>query len=449
MDTEALLIRQKLLGDAHPDVPRNLNALGQLLANRGNLQAADAVLKAVLSIQRKLLGEDDQATIETLCNLAKVLQAEGKKSEAQFVWREALAAWRKKGEGENENPERLYALRGLGETVEDEGKWSEAEAIWRDSLFLWRKLGGSEERQSMYTLRKLGLALEAERKWPEAESVHREALTISRKKGDEDQEALVDLERLVRVLTAEKKFSEAEQLLDKILTPTFIMQESSANLLFQRVNVMARRGQWQKAAADASRALENQPTDHYRYHTLAALRAITRDRIAYEQVCKRLVAKFADSANPFVNERVAQDCLLLPDSGADLVLMDKLADTAIKAGSSDAALPYFQACKAMSNYRLGHFSEAIAWGEKAAKSSIDFAQAKAYAVLAMAHWQLGQKDDARRALARGEALAPGISPESGVQDLGESWVAWLMARISLDEAAELIRTGSTINGASK
>ena len=301
----------------------------------------------------------------------------------------------------------------------------------------------------MYTLRKLGLALEAESKWPEAESVHREALTISRKKGDEDQEALVDLERLVRVLTAEKKFPEAEQLLDKILTPTFIMQESSANLLFQRVNVMARRGQWQKAAADASRALENQPTDHYRYHTLAALRAITRDRIAYEQVCRRLVAKFADSTNPFVNERVAQDCLLLPDSGADLALMDKLADTALKVGNNDASLPYFQACKAMSNYRLGHFSEAIAWGEKAAKSSIDLAQAKAYAVLAMAHWQLGQKDDARRALARGEALAPGISPESGVQDLGESWVAWLIARISLDEAAELIRTGSTINGASK
>src|SRR6266404_3540803 len=208
-------------------------------------------------------------------------------------------------------------------------------------------------------------------------------------------------------------------------------------------------GRWQQAAADASRALENQPAEHYRYHTLAALRAMTRERIAYEQVCKRLVAKFADSANPFVNERVAQDCLLLPDSGADLVLMDKLADTAIKAGSSDAALPYFQGCKAMSNYRLGHFSEAIAWAEKGAKSSMDFAQAKAHAVLAMAHWQLGQKDDAGRALAKGEALAPGISPESGVQDLGESWVAWLMARISLDEAAELMRTGSTINGASK
>jgi Flp pilus assembly protein TadD len=93
----------------------------------------------------------------------------------------------------------------------------------------------------------------------------------------------------------------------------------------------------------------------------------------------------------------------------------------------------------MSEYRLGNFSEAIAWGEKAAKSAATFAQAKAYAVLAMAHWQLGQKDEARAALARGDALAP------RAEDLGESWVAWLMARISLDEARRLIQIGSTIN----
>ena len=87
----------------------------------------------------------------------------------------------------------------------------------------------------------------------------------------------------------------------------------------------------------------------------------------------------------------------------------------------------------MSNYRSGNFAEAIAWGEKAANSSAQFAQAKAYAVLAMAHWQLGRKDEARTALARGDALAP------RADDLGESWVAWLMARISLDEATTLIQ----------
>jgi len=256
LDTMALVIRQKILGDAHPDVPRNLNALGQLLGKRGDLRAAEGVLKAVLSIQRKLLGDDNQATLETLCSLAKVLHDEGKRPEAESVWREALAVWR----GEDDNADRLYALRGLGETLEAEGKWSEAEEIWRESLSLWGKRGGVEERQSMYTLRKLGLVLEPARRWPEAESVYREALTISRMKGDEDPEAVVDLDRVVRALTAQKKFVEAQQLLDRILTPAFVAKPASVNLLALRLNVMGRRGRWQEAAADAALALENQLT---------------------------------------------------------------------------------------------------------------------------------------------------------------------------------------------
>ncbi len=437
MVAEALAIRFKTLDDTHPDVARNLNSLGQLFGSRGELPTAEAVLKAVLAIQRKLLGVDNQSTLETFCSLAKALASQGKHAEAEAVWREALAVWH--GRGEYEKPARLYALRGLGETLENQGKWAEAEAVWRESLAAWRKQEGNEERQSMYTLRKLGQTLDAQRKWSEAESVHREALSLSRKQGDEHPEALVDRERLVRVLTAEKKFGEADQILGEALTPAFISHPASANLLIQRLDLMGRRGRWREAAADAMLATEHQLTEHYRYHTLAALLAMISDRPAYAEVCKKLVTKFSDTTNPFIAERIAQDCLLLPDSGADLALMDKLADKAITAGSSDSALPYFQACKAMASYRLGNSSDAIAWGEKATKSSIDLARAKAYAVLAMTNWQLGQKDKAREALAVGDALVP------RAEDLGESWVAWLMARISLDEATGLIQIESSTN----
>jgi Flp pilus assembly protein TadD len=271
--------------------------------------------------------------------------------------------------------------------------------------------------------------------------VHREALAISRQKGDGDPEALSDLEKLTRDLTAQRKFGEAQLLLEGVLTPIGD-KTANANLLIVKVNIAGRQGQWQEAAAAAALALEKQPSDHYRYHTLAALLARTDDRAGYERVCHSLFTKFADSTDPYVAERIAQDCLLLPGSGTDLASMDKLADKALSTGSGTDGFPYFQACKAMTRYRLGDFSEAITWSERAAKSSTTFAQAKAFAVLAMAHWRLGQSDEARSALAKGDELTPAISPESGVSDLGESWVAWLMARISLDEAAKLIELGS-------
>jgi tetratricopeptide (TPR) repeat protein len=296
----------------------------------------------------------------------------------------------------------------------------------------------------MYTLRKLALALEAKRNWPAAESVHREALALSRQKGDQDPEALADLEKLVRVLTNEKKFGEAEQLLGKALTPEFVTQPASAKLVTQRVNLMGRRARWQEAAADAALSLKLQPNDHYCYHTLAGLLAMKRDRPGYEQICKTLLTKFVNATNPFVAERIVQDNLLLPDSGADLELMDRLADAAVALGSGEAAMPYFEACKAMSSYRLGRFPEAIVWGEKATNSSLDFARAKAYAVLALAHLQLGQKDTAQTMLDKGGKLAPVFSSKDENEDLGESWVAWLMARVSLDEAAALIHPASEV-----
>jgi tetratricopeptide (TPR) repeat protein len=372
-----------------------------------------------------------------------VLDQEGKNTEAEAVWREGLALWGKSGD--EQNALRLFTARGLAETLEKEGKWPEAETIWRESLVLWRKHAGNEHPESMYTLRKLALALEAEHNWAGAESVHREALALSRKKGDQDPEALADLEKLVRVLTNEKKFGEAQKLLDKALTPQFVREPASANLINQRVNVMGRQARWKEAVADAKLALELQPNDHYRYHMLAALLAVTQDRAGYEQSSRKILSNFANSTNPFIAERIVQDNLLLPNSGVDLQLVDRLADAAVTLGSADSALPYFQACKAMSNYRLGRFPEAIVWGGKAANSSLDFAQAKAYAVLAMAHWQLGEKDDARAMLAKGNSLVPAISSGRGSEDLGESWVAWLMARISLDEADALTQSASVTN----
>jgi Flp pilus assembly protein TadD len=230
------------------------------------------------------------------------------------------------------------------------------------------------------------------------------------------------------------------------LTPDFLKKTASVSLVAQRINLAGRRARWQEAVTNAAAALELQPDDHYRYHTLAALLAMNRDRPAYEQICKSLLTKIVNPTNPYVAERIVQDNLLLPHSGVDLELMDRLADTAVTLGRGEPALPYFQACKAMSNLRLGHFAEAIEWGEKAANSSVDFAQAKAYAVLAMAYWQLGQNERAQLMLGKGDALAPAIPSGSEADDLGESWVAWLMARVSLDEATTLIQPASAPGG---
>jgi len=66
----------------------------------------------------------------------------------------------------------------------------------------------------------------------------------------------------------------------------------------------------------------------------------------------------------------------------------------------------------------------------------------------MAEWRLGLKDVARAALNQGDKLAPDISSNQAV-DLGDGWLDWLVARILLNEATELITDKSTLGNDSK
>jgi tetratricopeptide (TPR) repeat protein len=348
-----------LLPEQHPYVVKSIANLGEIMRVRGKLPEAHAVLKAVVSIQSKLLGEDHPDTLSSMGSLAQIL--------------------------------------------ETEGNWTEAEAVNRGALALWRHRAGD---QNPFTL------------WEAGE--------------------------LARDLAAQKKFAEEEQLLNETLTPAILALPSSGDLLAMRSELMARHGRWQQAAADAALVPKYQPNDHYRYFTLAGLLAMTHNRPEYEKLCQKILPLFADTSNPYIAVRMADGCLLLPDSGVDLQVVDRLATRAVTNGNDAWAVGYFQGCKALSEYRQGQFSEAVVWAEKTLKSDQALARAKGCAVLAMAQWQLGQKEKARAMLASGDSLAPRISSTQGTVDLGDSWAAWLFARILLDEAGQLIQPDAVI-----
>ena len=138
----------------------------------------------------------------------------------------------------------------------------------------------------------------------------------------------------------------------------------------------------------------------------------------------------------------------MPSSGADPRLVEQLATKAVTLGNRDSGIGYFQACKALSEYREGGFAQAVEWAERGRTNSDVFARAEGCAVLAMAEWRLGLKDVARAALNQGDKLAPDISSNEAV-DLGDGWLDWLVARILLNEATELIANESTPGAKSK
>jgi serine/threonine protein kinase/Flp pilus assembly protein TadD len=435
---ESLGIRQKLFGKESSAVADSLHNLSCILIDEGRTAEGETTARELLALRERLSGREDPSVAAALADVGWAATRSGKLDEAMSSDQKALAM-RQKLLGDD-HPDVAKTLAELGELMAQRGKLAEGHAVLAAAISIQRKILGEDNPDTLDSLDFLGWLLECEGKLAEAETVHRHAMTLWRAKaGNEYPQALSELAGLVRTLTAQKKFADAEQVLNEALTPAFIQKPESADLLAQRVDLLGRQGRWQEAATSATLVVRQQ-TDHYRFHTLAGLLAITRDHSAYEQICRRSLTTFAGTTNPYVAERMATDCLLLPNSGADLASVDKLADTAVALGPYPDLLPYSQACKAISLYRLGQFAEAVAWANKT--KSEPYAQAKACAVQAMAHWRLGQEDEARAALARGNSMARPISPTDTTPDLGAAWLAWVFARVSLDEAEMLMQPGA-------
>lgn len=443
---QALAIREKLFGHEHLQVADSLRNLSIILGDEGRWTESEALAREVLAIRRKLLGPEHPWVASALDDVAWAKGAMGKLDEAETMERQALTM-REKLLGAD-HPDVAKSLYLVGDRMRQRGNLNEAYPVLSAAFSIQRKLLGEDNPASLFTLRSLGSTLEAENRYAEAEQVYREALTVWRKRGEnETEQVLSEVEGLARVLAAQKKFSDAEQLLDETLTPTLIKQTSSAELMALRVGMKARRGLWQEAAADESLAVADQPANEWRFALLAALLVRTHNQPAYEQFRRRLLSEFADTTDIYAADQVAKSCLFCPVSEADLKIIGRLADSIAADGVGDqGARPYFQDCKALCEYRRGHYAEAIEWAQKPLKVPGLHVYGHAYAVLAMSYWQLGEKEKARAMLATGEEFAPADMPSKIAEDPSTAWQGWLFARIQLEEASALIGPSTLAQG---
>jgi serine/threonine protein kinase len=428
---------RKRVDNDDPETLYALRDLGQALEGQGKWSEAEALHREELAAWRKRAGNSDSETLYTLQQLGVTLDAQRKWSEAESVHREQVASWRKRAG--NDDPQTLYVLRELGITLEYAGKWDEAETVHRETLAAWRKRAGNDDPQTLYTLDRLGWTLEGEGKWSEAESVYREALVSRRKRaGTDDPQVLSECEQFCRAFHEQRKYHDMQQFLEEVLTPEFLKLPACCTLVERRLDVMGRQGKWSEAADATATLMQHQPAEYYWVYCLAALSARAHDRSAYEQLCKRIPAAFIETTNPYIAWRIALGGLLLPNSGADRRLVQQLATKAVTLGSGNSGIGYFEACKGLSEYREGGFAKAVEWAERGRTNSEAFASAEACAVLAMAQMRLGLKDAARDTLTQGNRLAPEV-PSTQSSDLGDGWLDWLIARILLVEASDLVK----------
>jgi tetratricopeptide (TPR) repeat protein len=436
MHREALAIRRRRFGDNHPDVAASINGLAGVYRRQGKLAEAEKLIRDALEIRRKFFGNDHLEVADSLHNLTIVLGDEGRMEDAEATARNLLAM-RERLLG-NEHLLVAAALVDLAWVKGGNGKPAEAEALELRALAMRRKLLGENHPEVAKAFYLVGDRARQLGKPDEAKAYLQKAVAMQKRLLRDDDPATTDsLRSLVLTLEAGGNFEDALNVLNEYLNDVSIKQASSAKLLQLRMDLFGRKGQWLEAARDAALAVELEPVNHELYHNLAALSAISKDRPSYDEVCRKIVRTFGETSNPYVADRVAKDCLLLRATAVDLSLIGRLADIAVARGKDMPGKPFFEVCKSLYEYRSGHFREALEWADKPLKNGPDYARAQAYAIQAMARYRIGNTAAAGELLAKAKTLvAPNFSPHSN--DEASNWLPWIFARVSLDEAMELV-----------
>jgi serine/threonine protein kinase len=200
---------------------------------------------------------------------------------------------------------------------------------------------------------------------------------------------------------------------------------------------LAVKGQWKEAANLVAKTVEFEPDSHDPYHTLAPLLVASGNVLEYRRLCQQIVARFRSTQDPYIADQMAKDCLILPDSGADLKLVDAMADVALTGGTNIL----FECCKATAEYRQQHFAEAIKRAGSVVKDPFPYSRAEAYAILAMSQFQRGQTNEAHAALVNCDQVIETRMPKLDSGDLGQDWRDWIIAHALQREANDLINRG--------
>jgi CHAT domain-containing protein/Tfp pilus assembly protein PilF len=207
--TECLAMLKRLHTGDHSDVAVILNNLAVLLSAQGKASEAEPFDRDALAMRRRLFKGDHRAVAQSLDNLGALLTAQGKAAEAEPYLRDALAMRQRLYQGDH--PYVAESLNNVGSLLQHQGKAAEAEPYLREALAMRQRLFKGDHPDVANSLYNLGSGLRNQRKAAEAEPFARDALAMKKRlfTGDHPDVAR-SLDNLGLLLRDQGKAAEAE-----------------------------------------------------------------------------------------------------------------------------------------------------------------------------------------------------------------------------------------------
>jgi len=278
----ALNIKEKLLGDEHPDVANSLNNLGIIYLQQGKYSETEPLYQRALTIREKALGSEHPAVATSLHNLAVLYKDQGMYSEAESLYQRALAM-KEKTLGVD-HPDVVTILNQLADLYREQGKYAEAEPLFRKALDIGEKTLGPDHPEVATSLHNWAALYRAQGRYSEAEPLYKRAIDILEKTfGPDHPKLAVALNNLGAMNAEQGKTAEAEPLVKRALGISEKALGAEHPYVARSLNTLASiywsRAEYQKAEPLFERALDiwektlgpNHPQVAQGFHNLASL----------------------------------------------------------------------------------------------------------------------------------------------------------------------------------
>ncbi|MGB3189226.1 MAG: CHAT domain-containing tetratricopeptide repeat protein, partial [Limnoraphis sp.] len=213
---QVLEIRERLLGENHPDVASSMAWLAELYRSQGRYDEAEPLYERSLAIDEKALGENHPLVATSLNNLALLYRSQGRFNEAEPLYQRSLAIG-EKALGEN-HPWVAASLNNLAGLYHSQGRYSEAEPLYQRSLAIGEKALGENHPLVAQSLNNLALLYNSQGRYNEAEPLYQRSLAIGEKAlGENHPHVATTLNNLAQLYHSQGRYDEAEPLYQRSL----------------------------------------------------------------------------------------------------------------------------------------------------------------------------------------------------------------------------------------
>ena len=223
-DSEKMLraildVSRRALGEDHPDTATCHESLAACLIGRGRSAEAEPILRRALAIRLRTMGDAHPETANTCNALAVALDRRARFDESEPLHRQALSI-RRDALGED-HPDTANSYHNLGASLESRGRYAEAEVSLRKALQIRLRVRGEAHAETGLTCLTLAHTIKGLGKPGEAELLYRKALAIDLAAlGEDHPETALCFGSLAYDLDAQGRYVEAELLHRKSLEIT-------------------------------------------------------------------------------------------------------------------------------------------------------------------------------------------------------------------------------------